>query len=297
MPAGAVEAKFNPLDPLGYAKRRHETAPALTIDVAPGDWGGASVREIRLVLESVAREFVSHVDSQRAGDLAIRVVPRAGAPKVLYEQRAAGEYVIQLTARDARWYQYAYQFSHELCHVFTNFDHKVHRDDHVPEHNQWFEESLCEAASLFTLKQLAAKWETDPPTRNWAGYDKLMAGYARRLLAEPHRQLGANQTFRAWFAEHQASLRANPYLREKNELVATTLLPLFESHPDYWQAIKYLNPELASADKPFDGYLTDWLDACPDKRLPAEILSLFGLAATRGGDVPRIAGVTVASPE
>jgi len=277
LPAAALEGKFNPRDPLGYSKKRASADVALAIEVAPGDWGNASVRDIQVVLDAVGREFLSYVASPRAGDIAIRVIPRAGSPKVLYEQGRDGEYVIQLTVRDDRWYQYAYQFAHELCHVFSNFDHKDRLDNQVPEYNQWFEESLCETASLFTLRQLAGKWATNPPMKNWVGYDQLMSGYARRLIAEPHRYLAADRTFQAWFAEHQAALRNNPYLREKNELVATALLPLFEAHPEYWQAIKYLNPQVTSAAKTFAGYLMDWLAAAPDKRLPREVLTLFGL--------------------
>lgn len=293
VPAIAMEGKFNPRDPLGLAKKREASDLPLTIDVAPGDWGKASAQDIQFVLDAVARELLSLIDSPRAGDLAIRVVPRAGSPKVLYEQGRDGEYVIQLTARDERWYQYAYQFAHELCHVFTNFDHKARSAERVAEHNQWFEESLCETASVFVLQQLAVKWASSAPTKNWLGYDQALAGYARRLLSERHRYLAADQSFQAWFAARQASLQSHPYGREDNELVATTLLPLFEAHPEYWQAIKYLNPNEASAGKPFADYLRDWLAASPDKRLPAEILALFGLggeaalaAAEGGGQAP-----------
>ncbi|NMG31887.1 hypothetical protein [Aromatoleum evansii] len=290
VPTMAMEGKFNHRDPLGLAKKREARDLPLNIEVAPGDWGKASTQDIQVFLDAVAREFLAAVDSPRAGELTIRVVPRAGSPKVLYEQRSDGEYVIQLTARDERWYQYAYQFAHELCHVFTNFDHKAQSAERVAEHNQWFEESLCETASLFVLQQLAVKWASSAPTKNWLGYDQALAGYARRLLSERHRYLAADQSFPAWFAARQASLQSNPYAREDNELVATTLLPLFEAHPEYWQAIKYLNPDKASAGKPFADYLHDWLAASPDKRLPREILALFGLAgeasptvAERGG--------------
>lgn len=290
-PATAMESKFNHRDPLGLAKQREAPDVRLTIDVAAGDWGKASTQDIHLVLDAVAREFLSAVDSPRARGLSIRVVPRAGSPKVLYEQRRDGEYVIHLTARDDRWYQYAYQFAHELCHVVTNFDHKTRTGERVAEHNQWFEESLCETASLFALQQLAVKWASSPPTKNWLGYDQALAGYARRLLSERHRYLPADRSFRAWFVARQASFQSNPYNREDNELVATTLLPLFESHPEYWQAIKYLNPNDASAGKPFADYLRDWRAASPDKRLPDEILTLFGLGGEAAGATPQDVGM------
>ena len=279
LPLAAAPGKFNPLDPLGYtAKKREAVAGIPNIEIAPGDWGRASLREIRMLLESVAEEFVPLVDSPRVEALSIRVIPRSGSPKVLYEQRHDDEYVVQLTARDDRWYQYAYQFAHELCHVFSNFDHKDRLDEGVSEQNQWFEESLCETASLYTLKRLAQKWETEPPTRNWVGYDQLMSGYVRRLLSESHRYLDARQSFKAWFADNAPALQGDPYLREKNELVATTMLPLFEDNPEFWRSIKYLNPQTASAGKTFAGYVQDWLNASPDKRLPRAVADMFGLS-------------------
>lgn len=302
VPAIAMEGQFDHRNPLGLAKKRDAPDVPLAIDVAPGDWGKASTQDIQFVLEAVAREFLSLIDSPRTRDLTIRVVPRAGSPKVLYEQGRGGEYVIHLTARDDRWYQYAYQFAHELCHVFTNFDHKARTAERVAEHNQWFEESLCETASLFVLQQLAVKWASSPPTKNWLGYDQALAGYARRLLSERHRYLAADQSLQTWFAARQASLHSDPYRREDNELVATTLLPLFEAHPEYWQAIKYLNPNEASAGKPFADYLRDWLAASPDKRLPTEILALFGLggetsvAATEGDGKARTTQETAPPP-
>jgi hypothetical protein len=274
--AGAA-TKFDPMDPLGTARKGHSSRQKhLAIEVAPGDWGRANVRDIQMVLSSVADEFLSHIATPQ-DDLNIRVIPRSGSPRVLYERGPEGQYVIQLTARDDRWFQYVFQFAHELCHVLSNFDHKVAEGDRVVEDNQWFEESLCETASLFALKRLAVKWETSPPTRNWAGYGEMFSAYAARLLNEPHRHLPSSQSFQTWFAENQASLTENPYLREKNEVVATNLLPLFEQHPELWAAVTYLNPKKASAGKPFAQYLVDWYAASPEKTLPGDVLALFGI--------------------
>ncbi len=286
MHAGAA-AKFDAMDPLGTARKGQDSKKqAITIDVAPGDWGDANVRDIKQVLESAAGEFLSHVGAS-SGDLSIRVIPRRGSPKVLYERGVEGQYVIQLTARDERWFQYVFQFSHELCHVLSNFDHKeTIGGEKVDERNQWFEESLCETASLFTLRRLAVVWETNPPTRNWSGYANTFSDYASRLMSESHRHLPAGQSFRDWYAQNKTSLIDSPYLREKNELVAANLLPLFEAHPELWQSIPYLNPTKTSASKPFAQYLADWQAASVDKTLPNQVLELFGLP-----DGEQVAGV------
>jgi hypothetical protein len=256
-------------------------ASGVRIQVAPGHWGRAEPRDIQVVLESVAAEFRPLVARPAQGEVTVRVVPRGMAPRVLYERGAEGEYVVQLTARDERWFQYAYQFSHELCHILSNFDHKERQGDAVATGNQWFEESLCEAASLFTLKRMAANWEARPPGRKWIGYGPLFASYAQHLLAETHRYLPADQSFGQWYAENQAALRDNPYLREKNELVATMLLPLFEQDPRMWQAIAYLNASPASAAKSFSEYLADWHGACPvgTQEHVGKAAKLFGAGA------------------
>ena len=271
-------AKFDAMDPLGtWRKGQASKKQSISIDIASGDWGNADVRDIKRVLESAAGELLAHAGTS-GGDISIRVIPRSGSPKVLYERGGAGQYIIQLTARDERWPQYVFQFSHELCHVLSNFDHKeTSADATVDESNQWFEESLCETASLFTLRRLAAVWETNPPTRNGSGYANQFSAYALRLMNEPHRQLPATQRLRDWYAQNQSSLSSSPYLREKNELVAASLLPLFEAHPELWQSITYLNPMKTSAAKPFAQYISDWQAASPDKTLPNQLLELFGL--------------------
>lgn len=256
-------------------------APAgsgVVIEVAPGNWGSADLRDIQVVLDSVANELRPLVARPTQGPINIRVIPRGTAPRVLYERGPDGEYVVQLTARDERWFQYAYQFSHELCHILSNFDHKERQGETVATGNQWFEESLCETASLFTLRRMAVSWAEHPPGRKWIGYGKVFGSYADHLLAESHRRLPANQTLSQWYAENQPALHDNPYLREKNELVATMLLPLFEKDPSMWRAIAYLNANPASAGKSFSEYLADWHGACPTgtQEHLGQAMSLFG---------------------
>ena len=189
---------------------------------------------------------------------------------MLYERGVGGEYIIQLTARDQRWFQYAYQFAHELCHIASNFDHKEVTGDGVAQGNQWFEEALCETASLFTLKRLAASWESNPPRRDWAGYGEAFAAYARTLLSEPHRQLEKNESLGDWYAEHADSLREDPICAKRTRSWPRPCCHCSKGSPN-WQAITHLNPSRASAGKTFGDYLADWYATCPDKALPAEV--------------------------
>jgi hypothetical protein len=259
----------------------------LAIRVAPGNWGTASARDVQSLLDAVAVEFMRYA-GVAPGDAAglpaeIRVVPRNGSPRVLYERGPQGEYLVHLSARNENWFQYAYQFSHELCHIFSRFDHKERNGHEIATANQWFEEALCETASLFTLRRVAAAWADNPPPGQWAARPTVFADYADFLGAQAHRRLPAAQSLDRWYRENEESLRASPYLREKNELVAAALLPLFEQDPRLWRAITYLNPDKASAAKAFPDFLADWYAACSagDRRLSelvGQAMAIFGFA-------------------
>lgn len=276
LPALAAAAVALPNDDTAAPGKR------IAITVTPGHWGKADLPDIQQLLEAVAVEFDAHVADRPAPRLNLRVVPRGTSPRVLYERGPAGEYVVHLSARDERWFQYAYQFAHELCHIVSNFDHKEMNGDEAIADNQWFEESLCETASLFTLKQLARTWTATPPAAKWAAQAPIFAAYAEYLQSEPHRRLAATQSPARWYRENQAALRDNPYLREKNELAAAVLLPLFEQAPAHWQAIAYLNRQKTSAAKSFDAYLADWHAACPaaHREIVRQTMALFGFDPT-----------------
>ncbi|MFC5301182.1 hypothetical protein [Azospira restricta] len=274
----AVPAALAGTDPLaGEAKAGHER-PA--IRVAPANWGSADPRDVQALLDAVAAEFHRHAAPPGAPLPAIRVMPRGGAPRVLYERGPGGEYVVHLSARNENWFQYAYQFAHELCHIYSHFDRKAHEGDEPASANQWFEEALCETAALFTLERLAARWGELPPTARWAGYAPVLAGYAAFLQGQAHRRLAPAQPLAGWYREHAAALRDNPYLRDKNEVVANALLPLFAENPASWRAIAYLNPDAASAAKDFADFLGDWYAACPDEQRETvrRTMALFGFA-------------------
>lgn len=247
-------------------------ARAPTIRVAEGDWGSARRGEVALVLTSVA-EALQDFFPGRDG-LAIRVERAERAPMVLYQRGAEGEYVVLLTVRGRGWAEYAYEFGHELCHVHANYDQ---RPNTALAAHQWFEESLCEAASLFVLRHMARRWATHPPVEAWRGYAPVLSDYAQLLENEPHR-LGETP-LGPWYAEHAASLSGNPYGRQRNEYCANRVLRLFESHPDGWRALQYLNAPTEARELSFANYLLHWHQAAPQEQKPflARLLALFGI--------------------
>ena len=246
------------------------------IQVVDGGWGGGRPSEIGKIITAVANEFPTPVAEGLSPRVRIR--HRFGGPTIDYTRDRDGWIVVHLSARDDRWYQYVYQFAHEYCHLLSHFDRKQRGGEILRDH-QWFEESLCETASLYALRQSAVQWcnsADDPQLREAA---PQLAQYVRQLLAEPHRRLDPAIDFSTWYARHGQALRVEPYLRELNDVVATQLLPLFERNPTYWGALATLHPASPVPGQSFADFLAAWSEASPSdiKPLVAEIQALFGL--------------------
>ncbi|HEU0199853.1 MAG TPA: hypothetical protein VFR86_05415 [Burkholderiaceae bacterium] len=213
---------------------------------------------------------------------------------IKYDRDRDRSVVVYLSARDSRWYQFVYQFAHEYCHLLSNFARKQQHGDDILRDHQWFEEALCETASLYALRRLAVKWcdpTAEPMLREAA---PKLAQYSRQLLAEPHRQLAAGTSFAAWYARNQQALERDPYMRESNELAATQLLPLFEAEPTRWAALAYLNPLNRAPGQSFADFLAAWSAASPPRlrALVAEIRTLFGMQPASGPSGPNDASRT-----
>jgi hypothetical protein len=234
----------------------------------------ASEADIRAVCDSAAKQLWRHFPDY---DLEPFVVTRGkSGPIVLFQRNDAKEIVLRLDTSDTFWSQYAYQFGHEFCHILAGFK----PGDRA---NLWFEETLCELASLYVIRGMARDWKENPPYKNWADYRDSLRSYAddvivkRRLVREINTLgLGAFQR------KHEAELAKEPTNRELNGAMAVVLLPLFEEHPEHWEAIRWLNHEARPAGESFAAYLARWRGAVPERH--REFVSQ--LAAMYGIDVP-----------
>lgn len=249
----------------------------LTIQVQGGGWGRGRKESIETVLYAVADTLMSRLPPGHLG-APIVVTHTDGPPMALYGRGGAGEYRIRLHARDENWHLYVYEFAHELCHLLSNYDAQplpaeAHRD------NQWFEETLCETASLFTLNHLARHWAAAPPGPEWRAEADHLRRFFDLLIAEGHRRLPPEAPLASWLRDNEDSLRRDPYLRQKNEVLANLLLPLFERDPENWQALAYLNLDPADARSSLRAYLARWYANTPlaQRGLVAGVLALLAL--------------------
>ncbi len=80
-------------------------------------------------------------------------------------------------------------------------------------------------------------------------------------------------TLSAWLLSEEESLRKDPYQRNKNAVVAYSLLPIFESELAGWDAIR----RLPDSSGTFKNYLLDWHSqvALTDKPFVKRIIQLF----------------------
>ncbi len=252
-PARAIRAQPAP------AEQRRFAAGELSIHVDPRGWAGAEIKTIQLVLQAVAGELLSKFPGRPLAPILVSRSMRA--PVALYDRGPGGEYRIELSASGAAPGPYVYEFAHEFCHVLANYER--HRHHAVTRNHQWFEEALCEVASLYTLKALSAAWQRDAPSPELAAAAPRLREIAQRFELESHRRLPAGMNLARWYQDASQRLSGSAYDRNRNEIVANLMLPLFEENPDLWEAIGFLNLDAPGAS--FQQYLQNWLDNAPPR--------------------------------
>ena len=236
-------------------------APDIT--VVPNGWGQATAAEVRMVCVSAAGELWKHCADTRLGPIVLH--HRNDHPQTEWERGAGGRIVIGIEAGDRRCAQMAYQFAHEFCHALASHSddwRRKWRDEGKPNH--WLEESLCETASLFTLRAMGRSWQTAAPDRAWAYYAAEFSNYAQESAAE-HGRIPGGVSFSSWFRRNESAMRRNPALREKNAVVAAQLLPLFEGDPQGWEAVTFMNLGEHDRTMTLPRFLAEWQRNCPPK--------------------------------
>lgn len=218
-------------------------------------WGGASLADLEAVYRSACSEIAVHLgEAQHPAAEPIRIRHDPSGPIVLFRRSLRGELIVQLNAKGNHWSQHAYQFAHEFCHILCRF-----KDGE--RGNLWFEESLCEMASIYALRQMAMTWKAEAPYPNWRGYSDSLRSYADDVAAKY--SLPDGKSFAQWFSDSHGQLRARPTQRELNGIVAMRLLPIFEKNPEAWQTLSYLNIGRGSEEQSFGDYLEAWQENTP----------------------------------
>ena len=270
LPAGGDEKEAD--QTLRLAQARKDALQHVDLRLEKNGWGEASAKDVSAVLHSSVGELAVHFQTSQLSSLeAIRVSYDESGPITLYQRNLRGEIVVRLDSKDRKWSQLAYQMAHEFGHI-------VCRTKKADRSNLWFEESLCELASIFAIRQMAKSWQSSPPYPNWKDYSTALDDYADDLI-EKH-DFPADITMADWYQSHAETLRKDPTQRELNGKVAVHLLSWFESGPQNWQAIHYLNVGFTKEPQSFAEYLTAWHYHTPTKHQPfvAKLAKEFGVS-------------------
>ncbi len=226
----------------------------LKFRISPEGWGDAQPREVEALLQSAAAVLWQHFPDRDSPRFV--VVRGHQGPIVHFKKNAIGESVMELDTGDRYWAQFSYQFGHEFCHILANFDNDW-------KGNLWFEEMLCETASLFTLRKLAKAWEEAPPFPHWKSFAPAFNRYSDDVMKS--RESLSLTGIADYYKKHAAALQADATQRPINGAMAAALLPLFEAAPLHWEAITWLNSKPSPPGETFSEYLEKWATASPNR--------------------------------
>ena len=102
--------------------------------------------------------------------------------------------------------------------------------------------------------------------------------YAEQRLTRPGCHLPAGTTFKFWFCANEPALRQDFTCRDRNVIVATQLLPVFEQEPRGWEALAFLSPAL-NPNQSLAQRLMNWHSRCPRtfQRFVVKVAAVFGV--------------------
>ncbi|HWB02123.1 MAG TPA: hypothetical protein VG796_03800 [Verrucomicrobiales bacterium] len=246
--------------------RADVAAPAWRL--APEGWGKASATDIKAVIESAVTELWRYFPGRKLEPFLV-LRGRQG-PIVQYRRNSRKEIVVLLDTQDLYWCQYTYQIAHEFCHILCNYD-----DDW--KGNLWFEESLCETASLFVLRKLAQTWAKNAPYDSWRAYAPRFSEYAEDVM--DRRVSIPDSKLASFYQRHQSELVKNPVDRELNGTFSLSLLRMLEANPQQWEAVTWLNSSPSPQGETFSAYLNKWCKAAPDRcrEFIKDVMKRFGV--------------------
>ena len=256
----------------------------MTLLTAPlelgGIWGQSATADAAAVIERMRRACLAGVallsDHQPEK---LRVDDHSSGPPAIWlhtENPTAAWIIVVVGTRD--WCNLAYQFGHELGHVFAN-SWELNAKPRNP--CQWIEEALVEAFSLRGLGLLADNWAQAPPFPNDAAYagsirryrDTILTGY--QAIAQDQ---GISAGFGTWFKTHETFLAEHGGVHAARAAVSTTL-GLLQSDPAMIPDIGALNRWPARSGVPLHDYLELWGRSCAELnapgRLPARLRELL----------------------
>ncbi|MBZ9699251.1 hypothetical protein [Mesorhizobium sp. CO1-1-9] len=247
-----------------------------------GDWGrmleGAATQVIKRMRRSCLTDvrLVSdrqparvRVDSHTSGQPAIWLHPDGSSVAWI---------IVDIGERD--WSKLAYQFGHELGHVFAN---SWQADAKPAAPCQWLEEAMVEAFSLRGLGRLAEDWRKHPPFVGDNAFGDAIAQYCQNIV-RAYATLADGQDLTrdaaAWFADNWGAIEI-PGLNPFAQAMSVTILAEYDQNPDCIEALGALNRWRGRSGIPVAEYLQRWKESCAELQtsphLPLRLGELLGV--------------------
>lgn len=223
-------------------------------------WGNAIVEDILAVLTSSIELFEKNILTEKYNSKMVVVqhssyhTPPIDHP-IMYKRDP--ENLIFLDTQNRLWAKYAYQFAHEYCHHLIESDF-INTNDQFG----WFEESLCELASIHSIKNMGQTWKTRPPNPNWSNYSISLEQYANELINRKSNRIEI--PLASWLNKNIEELSKNRYLREKNCLIAVNISDIFFGDPSLWNTIPYIGNIEITETMNFEEFIDKWSFFIPE---------------------------------
>lgn len=242
-----------------------ENLASVPIEVV-GNWVGSRPAAVLVVvtrMRAVCLADVRLLSDRQPGRL--RVDGHSSGPPFVwlhYDGTPIAWVVVDIGPRD--WSKLAYQFGHELGHVFAN----SWGPDAKPRNPcQWLEEALVESFSIRGLGLLAKSWQQDPPFAGDAAFGAAIRSYRDQAL-EAYRKfaadVGADHGLAGWFRAHRPEMESNGGVTAPGRAAIPALVAELEAGADRVEDLGALNRWPGRSGVPMEDYLRSWQQSCAE---------------------------------
>lgn len=138
--------------------------------------------------------------------------------------------IIYLATKENYWCQWIYQFAHEYCHHLI--DGKMN-----PNFKGlfWFEETICELASLFHLNCMR-EYCSHSQSSQLVHYAPSVTLYLKNLLSKNNKSVESLRLTKLQPWKEQ--LQEKVYHRHLYNAIAVVMFPFFNENPHLWKIIR-----------------------------------------------------------
>ena len=228
------------------------------------DFDGPTHTQVREILDPVYNLLVQSFDSNPR--YPVEVYFRSQGPKV---DLVSGVHRVGISAQQTFWMRYAYEFSHEIGHVLTNWQ------DLEEYRFSWFNETMCELASLYVISSFAESGLYGFSYEQWMNYlNDIKVRYTSDRWT--NYRIGEDSRTGSWFPRFQSEMERNNLIRELNAAIAFELLPYFVDRPELWQGVAYINQWDTSRNRDFREYLSSWTTLLQNNGHDVDAVALVG---------------------